>query len=51
MGQKLIWYTGMKMSVNPILSTAKFSLLRTNIWENSSKLFYLDIKNADAMNK
>ena len=35
----------------PTLSTAKFSLLRTNIWENSSKLFYLDIKNADAMNK
>lgn len=38
------------MSVNPTLST-EISLLRTNIRENSSKLFYLDIKNADAMNK
>ena len=39
------------MSVNPTLSTAKFSLPRTNIWEYSSKLFYLDIKNAGAMSK
>lgn len=41
----------MKMSVNPTLSTAKFNLPRRNIWENSSKLFYLDIINAAAMNK